>query len=169
LHPWQPRGELLGPFRVARSRRVTASPKVSVSSRQNLKVSTRARRFPRRTHRSLRARRRSVWLCARRTPRRNAGPPIGCRARIALYATRQAKRMSLDCQCVYRGPMSTAVTPQSSTATPRSPRRLDQQDDLYRHRLRVRWQSHCAALPERELVSVPAREMYYEPVRPLSP
>jgi len=35
--------------------------------------------------------------------------------------------------------------------------------------LRVRWQLTALRYPERELVSVPARETYYEPVRPLSP
>jgi len=77
--------------------------------------------------------------------------------------------MSLDCQCVTRGPMSTAVTHSRLRPHPGPRGRLDQQDDLYRHGCVFGGSLTALRYPERELVSVPAREMYYEPVRPLSP
>ena len=46
-------------------------------------------------------------------------------------------------------------------------RRMAEPHHLHRHRLRIRRQPHCLALPEKELVSVPARRVYVEPARPL--
>ncbi len=46
---------------------------------------------------------------------------------------------------------------------------MGQQHDLRGHRLRLRRNADRAALPERELVSVPAAAVYYEPARPLAP
>ena len=43
---------------------------------------------------------------------------------------------------------------------------MGEQHDLRRHRVRVRGPLTALRYPERELVSVPAQRVYYEPVRP---
>ena len=53
--------------------------------------------------------------------------------------------------------------------TPMPDAGVGQQHHLPGHRMRVRRQLTALRYPEREMVSVPAQRVWYEPVRPLTP
>ena len=127
------------------------------------------RAFMRRPGQPLRPRRRPAGRRARRAEggATTAGRRAGC-ARSRCTATPPARPTSTACRCATRGRedyRGRAMVVYGHTPVP-TPEWVNN-THLPRHRLRVRRPLTALRYPERELVSVPAEQVWYEPVKPL--